>query len=305
MNYSILFRQTFRKFINTESRFYKGLQTVYHYLIAMKKIRKHKHLSFAMGITKHCNLNCAYCFAFSPLADEYCYDIDIFKKDVFRISELTGRKIKDMGIAGGEPLLHPRITEFFDIARGCFDYYPKKSFGNIFIITNGTLLARQPESFWNNCAKNNIEIRITKYPIKLDIDAVRQIACKHGVRLTYYSETDKIEKRMDRLKLDPKGRQNIKDAFIRCFLSTDCINLYKGRMYTCCIPIYIDSFNKYFNQNISLTDDSSIDIYKVRNIDEMFDFLRKPIPFCRYCDWKNTKTNMPWRVSKKEITEWT
>jgi hypothetical protein len=305
MNYGILFRQAFRKFINTESRFYKDLQTVYHYLTSIKKIQKHKRLSFNVSITKHCNLNCAYCFAFSPLADECCYDVDVFRKDILRISELTDRKIKELSIAGGEPMLHPRLTEFFDIARGCFDYYPEKSLGNIFIITNGTLLARQPESFWADCRKNNIEIRVTKYPIKLDINAVKQTADAHGVRLDCYHETDKTEKKMDMLKLDMKGGQSIKDSFIRCFLAADCINLYNSRMYTCCIPINIDSFNKYFHQNISLSDDDSINIYKARNIDEIFDFLRKPIPFCRYCDWKNTKTNIPWRISKKEITEWT
>ncbi|MDR0662653.1 MAG: radical SAM protein [Spirochaetaceae bacterium] len=295
----------FRKFINTESRFYKNLQTLYHYLTSIKKIRKHKYLNFNVAITKHCNLNCAYCFAFSPLAHEYCYDVDIFKKDVFRISELTDGKIRELSIAGGEPLLHPRLTEFFDIARGCFGYYPKKSFGNIFVITNGTLLARQPESFWVSCRKNNIEIRITKYPIKLDINALKQTAGNYGVKLICYHETDKTEKRMDSLKLDILGRQNIKDSFIRCFLATDCINLYNGRMYTCGVPVNIDVFNNYFDQNIISTDKDSIDIYKAHDINEIFDFLRKPIPFCRYCDWKNTKTNLPWRISKKEITEWT
>lgn len=305
MDYSILLRQAFRKFVNTESVAYKKLQTFYHYLSSVKRFQKRKYLSFNLAVTKHCNLNCAYCFAFSPLAGEQYYDIEVFRNDALKISELTGRKIENISISGGEPLLHPRLTEFLDIARSCFDYYPEKFIGNIFIITNGTLLLKQPESFWNSCVKNNIEIRITKYPINLDINAIRQIAGKHGVKLTYYAESDKTEKRMDCLKLDTAGCQNMKDSFIRCFLATDCVNLYNGRLYTCFIPVNIDSFNKYFDQNIILTDKDSINIYNAHSIDDILEFLRKPIPFCRYCNWKDTKTNLPWRISKKEITEWT
>ncbi|MDR0409900.1 MAG: hypothetical protein LBH18_05840 [Spirochaetaceae bacterium] len=110
---------------------------------------------------------------------------------------------------------------------------------------------------------------------------------------------------MDALKLDPTGQQNPIDSFKRCFLATDCVNLYKGRLYTCFIPVNIDTFNKYFSLDVQLTDSDSIDIYKTPNINSIFDFLRKPIPFCRYCDWKNTKTNLAWRTSKKEISEWT
>jgi hypothetical protein len=110
---------------------------------------------------------------------------------------------------------------------------------------------------------------------------------------------------MDAIKLDLTGCQRRGDSFIRCFLATDCVNLYNGRLYVCFIPVNIDSFNKYFDVDVSLTDNDSIDIYKVDDINEVFDFLRKSIPFCRYCDWKNTKTNLAWRSSKKEITEWT
>jgi len=40
-------------------------------------------------------------------------------------------------------------------------------------------------------------------------------------------------------------------------------------------------------------------------MDEILDYLCKPIPFCRYCDWRRLKTGVKWSVSKKEISEWT
>jgi MoaA/NifB/PqqE/SkfB family radical SAM enzyme len=68
-------------------------------------------------------LNCACCSQFSPVADEGFYPIDIFKKDALRLFQLGGDKIKKFIFAGGEPLLHPQITDFFDFARECFDRY--------------------------------------------------------------------------------------------------------------------------------------------------------------------------------------
>ncbi|GMO53913.1 MAG: hypothetical protein Ta2G_12560 [Termitinemataceae bacterium] len=40
---------------------------------------------------------------------------------------------------------------------------------------------------------------------------------------------------------------------------------------------------------------------------EILEFLAKPIPFCRYCDvpLRAARGNVPWTVSKREISEWT
>jgi MoaA/NifB/PqqE/SkfB family radical SAM enzyme len=110
-----------RKALHPQSAAYKRLQILYRYLLSTKRTRKLKHLKFGVGLAEHCNLNCAGCGNYSPLAKEKFYDIDVFRNDCRRISELTGRKIDSIGFAGGEPLLHPQITDFFDTARSLFD----------------------------------------------------------------------------------------------------------------------------------------------------------------------------------------
>jgi hypothetical protein len=50
-------------------------------------------------------------------------------------------------------------------------------------------------------------------------------------------------------------------------------------------------------------DSDSIDIYNASNIDEILDFLSKPITCCRYC-MPNDDELIDWKVSKKEIEEW-
>jgi hypothetical protein len=64
-------------------------------------------------------------------------------------------------------------------------------------------------------------------------------------------------------------------------------------------------FNKYFNQNLVVSDADSINIYAAKSMDQIFDFLCKPVPFCRYCDWKRCETQIPWHTSIKQISEWT
>jgi hypothetical protein len=166
-------------------------------------------------------------------------------------------------------------------------------------------LNKQPESFWENCKKNDIEIKITKYPINLDFEAMEKTAKKYGVKYSYFQDTDKVVKWTNILPMDITGKQNIVDAFRLCFMSNRCMQLHNGKLYTCARPFSIKNFNNYFNTNLEESEADSIDIYKAKDMDEIFDFLRKPIPFCRYCNWRGLVAHTPWHTSKKEISEWT
>jgi hypothetical protein len=110
-------------------------------------------------------------------------------------------------------------------------------------------------------------------------------------------DTNLLEKSMHHLPLDLNGRQNIKKSFEVCFFANYCITLNDGKLCTCGLPRVIHNFNSFFGKDIQVSDKDFIDIYKVNSIDEIFDFLRKPIPFCRYCDWNKIETRLPWRHS--------
>jgi hypothetical protein len=176
--------------------------------------------------------------------------------------------------------------------------------GDISFITNAMLLPKQAESFWLNCKKNKVEIIVTKYPVNIDHETIEETAKKYGVHLSYIDDTNAVIKTTNFMPFDLTGKQNIKKSFRLCFYSNMCIFLFKGRLYTCCIipPVYI--FNKYFNQNLIVSDADSIDIYTAESMDQIFNFLRKPVPFCRYCNWEKSQTQIPWHVSAKQISEW-
>jgi hypothetical protein len=63
-------------------------------------------------------------------------------------------------------------------------------------------------------------------------------------------------------------------------------------------------FNKYFNKNVPVSDENSIDIYSVKSMREILYFLFKPIPLCRYCKSMGNEIVGEWRKTEKAIEEW-
>jgi MoaA/NifB/PqqE/SkfB family radical SAM enzyme len=260
-----------------------------------RRLRRRKNLQVQVHLVEHCNLNCKYCAHFSPCAEEEYIDIASFERDIKRLSELANAKLDKLVLMGGEPLLHPHLTELFDISRR---YFPKSP---ITCNTNGILLEQQNDDFWNNCSSNNIEIIITKYPIKLNMDVLLATAARHNAIVRYFDETVKD---MWKVPLNIAGGREGGYNFSKCPQANWCISLQNGRLFTCGTIPYIRHFNKYFNQNFRVTDDDFIDIFKAKDINEILDFLCKPPPFCRYCNQKAIVHCLEWGVSKREISEW-
>jgi len=267
-----------------------------HQLIVIKGKRVTKLFPIEVHIVEHCNLNCRGCNHFSSLAKEECLQPEQFEKDMKRLAELS-KDYFAIKLLGGEPLLHPNITAFFDIARKYFPSTP------IQVTTNGILLTKQPDTFWQSCNKNKITVSISQYPIKLDKKEIKRITKEHKVKLVFNGST--AQERMCKLPLDLSGSQDIKKSFEKCAISWGCcVTLREGRIYTCCIAAHIRFFNEYFNQNLAITEKDYIDIYKAGSKKEIIDFLEKPFPFCRYCKTSETKFAQRWGISKNEITEW-
>jgi MoaA/NifB/PqqE/SkfB family radical SAM enzyme len=220
----------------------------------MKRLRGKELLWFGVHLADHCNLNCKCCDNFSPIADEKYLDIKQFSKDCSRISILSKGKIEGISLRGGEPLLHPEIEKIIEITRNNFPD------AQIKIVTNGILLLKMPETFWNCCKQYNISIKQTKYPINLDFDAIERLIKGKGVGFEYYGETGMILKTMTCYPLDTEGNQKMWDSFIRCGRN-DCTNLTDGKIYLCDIIPNVKYFNRHFGKKIEVIEKDSINIY--------------------------------------------
>ena len=201
---------------------------------------------------------------------------------------------------GGEPLLHPKAAEFFKITRKYF----KNS--DIWLVTNGILLEKQSEEFWQICKEEKVEIRPTKYPIKINWELIEAKCKAFGIPLIFYDNSN-IVKTSYQFLLDKEGRQDAFNSFINCHQANWCVRLHKGKLCTCTVAVSIEHFNKKFGANLPMDSSNYLDIYKVRDFSEVTRFLATPIPFCKYCRMGEWRSIGEWRTSKKcesEYTEW-
>ncbi len=240
-------------------------------------------------------MNCKGCTHFSTIADAEFLPVTEFENEIKRISELTN-KIGLINILGGEPLLNPNCTQYLEIAR---KYFPDT---NINLVTNGILITSQKDTFFEKLSQYNITLAPTKYPIKIKWEKVKNLCKKHNVNLKFYND-EKVLKTSYKIPLDITGQQNEQLSYIKCPFP-GCVQLNRGKIYKCPIAAYIEHFNKYFNQNLEISEGDYIDIYKAQNIQEILDFLIRPIPFCRHCVNNKIISEMQWGISSKKIEEW-
>ena len=261
------------------------------------KLKKRKLLRFDVHLAEHCNLNCKSCEHFSPLSPKSFLDLNIYEKDCERLSKLTGGIVEDIAFVGGEPLLYPRLTDVMDMTR---KYFPV---GMIRIITNGILLMTQPEAFWESCRKNDITIYISVYPVKINYFDIKNKTEIYGIKLVFWGDPIHEQKDWRKLPIDITGKQNRIISNMLCYMSNHCFQLVDGKLYKCCRVAYIKYFNNFFKQNLQVSEKDYFDIYKENDINKILNQIRKPVPFCRYCNMIKGVTAQ-WGESNYEISEW-
>jgi len=288
-------------FIPESSWFYRKMALLGLKLTEKKRLSKRKLLRIDIPIADHCNLSCKYCCTFSPIAEKTFVDVQQLSLDLHNLSKLTNGQIEDIALIGGEPLLHPKLIEIMDVARKYF------ASGEIAFVTNGTLLKKQPDEFWNACKRNRIGIKITHYPIKLDFESLKNKAEKEDVSLAYVGGSGDNAppiKNMWKRPFDLNGTQDLEHSWKYCNEANYCIRLKDGKIYPCGTVQSVIHFNKYFNTNMVVSKDDVLELDKVSNLDELLTFLSTPRQFCRYCKRKDITTGLKWGISKKEISEW-
>jgi hypothetical protein len=242
-------------------------------------------------LVDHCNLNCKGCSHFAPLVDGEAFaDIDVFRRDLKRLSELF-HNIYEIRLMGGEPLLHPNLLPFFDSARNAF---PR---AGIVLFTNGLRLLSMDEVFWESCAKNRILIKITWYPVGLNISKIKTRAGEKNVRIKIPAQIKCFYK-----NLNIAGDSDPKSSFRNCRIMFNAPQLRDGKIYPCFLPAYIHFFNRHFNTAIYPSEKDSISIWGSTSAADILNFLENPVPMCRWC--LHRRPFAEWGVSRTEINEW-
>jgi len=253
-------------------------------------------------ICYHCNLNCAYCDHFAPLAHEYCMPVEVFERDLKQLSKLCDSKIKRFAILGGEPLLHNEIEKICEIA---YKYLPLEKTSRM-IITNGLLLNDMPESFWKVCGESKIQVKYSHYSkfknYPKDFNVAHKFANKYNVSLESFGKTSKFGK----MNLVQKPIYNKEKNYKTCHRDFVSSLLDNGKLYSCAQTIgSIKFFNEYFkNHALPTFETDELDIYKVSSIDEIFEYLNRPKELCKYCGYFAKRERADWQLSNRDLCEW-
>ncbi len=245
------------------------------------KKKQYKLIQLEIHLCDHCNLNCNKCGHYANFVDKEIFtDINQYTNDINELSKkVFYYQIKLMG---GEPLLHPDINKFIEVTRKA---YPRS---RISIVTNGILLTKMNEDFFNTVRKNYVAIELSKYPILgnkfselLDlIDDKRVMLGPIALKKRFYD------------KLNINGTSDKIKSFKAC--NSNYVNqLWNSRLYTC-MACYREYYNKKFKTNIILPD--SIDIYKA-SAKEIIKTLNKPSEGCRFCN--ETSVEYEWSQYKE------
>lgn len=261
--------------------------------------KTHTLLRFEVQVAEHCNLNCRNCMHYSPLAEPEFLDLEEYERDIRRLSELFCGEVDWIRLMGGEPLLNPELPDIMKLTRSSFPY------GHVRIVTNGVLIDKMDNEFYEVCRDNKIEICVTKYPVNMDYQKMSEEIADRGIKFALYGEGESRKPTMWRFPIDIRGDYDPDWNFYHCRGANDCLTLSHGRMYTCAPPAHAHHLKKYFDIDIALSERNGIDIYKAKSPEEIMEHMVHPIPFCRYCDYGNRGDyEDDWSVSEKDRYDW-
>ncbi len=256
-------------------------------------------------VVDHCNLNCVSCMTASPLAKPYFADINEFEKDLRRMSDLTGKHISTFGLLGGEPLLHPNIGDFAEMARIIL---PNT---DIRIVTNMLLIKKMDAKFYKQVVDSNIQFECSIYftKDKYDYEEAFSFMKQKGIDSRNIIVLTRGVRSFHNISLNLAGYISQPYRYESCDVR-DCLSLKSGKLYHCPVSQNAIHIKEYFGlekEQLMHMPDDYIDIYSCMHPDDIAIFMNNPSPFCGYCDVnkKNNSPQIPYRQSKRLLGEWT
>jgi hypothetical protein len=241
-------------------------------------------------LTDHCNLNCAACGHYSPIAPPWFANPDDFEQDMRRLSQLFCN-IEMIRLMGGEPLLHPNVISFFAIVSRVF------LASDLHLVTNGLLLERMPAVFWDACRVSRVAIDISVYPpAAKKVAAMAELVENNGLRLHAGNITTHFNAHMNF-----RGDSDAAVAFKACREKRNSPFLRDGRLYVCCMPALVQHFNARFGTYVPAG--GGVDIYEPGLTGARAnDLLNEPSPTCAHCSYDFPE--FKWKTSKQSMAEW-
>lgn len=239
-----------------------------------------------VSITERCSLRCKNCAQLMPhFQHPEHMDAEDVVKSVSRLTEMVDY-IQDVTILGGEPLVHPHLSQI------CEQIGKLKEKGKIkfaSIVSNATIV---PDAGLLAVMKHyGIKIMLSDYgPISVKMAEIQNACDAAGVDWRYAYIGGRNEQKIEYwtavgdLKKQSLPKEQLDRKFAGCNNVYDCNTIYRGRYYFCSFAAFMTGLG-----NIEMSDDS-FDLMKECPIEELknswraFMLEEKTVEACDYCD---------------------
>lgn len=244
--------------------------------------------SLETNIVDDCNLNCRGCSHFSNLFERGAQvPYETFCKDLKQVADYV--YIHQFNMLGGEAILNDRIVEYIEYTRTLLPD------SEIELISNGILIPRQSEEFFECCKENDITISISGYKPTLKMKNVIEDTLKpHQIIYIFREDVNEFGK-----NIDLSGRADKWEAVRKC-RENKCHFLRNGKIYKCPFEALGNVFFEYFGLDIRFNGGTNI-------YDEQLDWehlvdklYHEPIEYCRFC---GNEEKIEWRVANNPVIE--
>jgi len=236
-------------------------------------------LEFLLADT--CNLRCNNCTTSSPfMSDANLPCLDSFVESLSFLSPVA--RCYELRFLGGEALLNINICSFMRAAR------QSGIFRNIRVITNGLLLPRMSEEFWQLADI----VRISVYPATTNIfseaklESLKATASRHQTRLEVIRDTHFMKATSDKRI---EGVSAVQRIFSTCGEAHgwSCHLLYRNRLYRCSRVHTLDRYlSKIGVEHENFTDQDGLVIDGRANLfSDLKNYLKssEPLKACSFC----------------------
>lgn len=257
-----------------------------------------KPCALEINLVAHCNLNCAGCTHYSPIAPKLFMSVGEFREAVEHLKKM-GRAFGILRLLGGEPLMHPDLLEILEIAGR--ELKGKR----VELYTNGVLLSGERQSEFvealcRTCRRYGIHIYITVYPINIDYEKSFATLKERGVSVVLMG--DRRQSESFRLMLLDPSRRGCRSNYYLC-TETDCMQLVGDRIYPCSESAYCGFLNeKYERLEFRHRKGDYIEVKDIRNALSLRLFRMRSKPFCEYCVFP--RPLIDWHHSQSTADEW-
>lgn len=254
-----------------------------------------------VDVVSHCNLNCASCYHFSPIARPRFLSRQSYERDLELLARVEGADAYFRGIflMGGEPLLHPELPELVLATRR---HLPT---AKLRITSNGLLLRSMGPEFWDALRGAGCKLILTPYPIGLDYEGLIALARSHGVEAGMAggsAEGDAVS-RFLRTPLDEEGLQDRTASFNSCPLGGCCLQLLDGKIFPCNRGALLGIVNERFGTEFTHDPDDYLELSALCSVEDIDRMRRRAHPMCRYCA-TSLDERIAWQRSTATREEW-